>query len=212
MPKTPFGGDTWSLDATSKQQKAAAKSDQLIQAAATGDAAKLHQLLRRTHVNTTGWSGVTALMAAARHGRESVVESLVLAGANCALTDAHGRTAVDHAQRGPVAQRSRIVNFLRSRGALSGKELMAQVDALAQKFFDVEKDLIGKRRINHHLQRTLTRKGFLHNRTDLTERTPPSGGEDATLPSFGVGDFRQHGFALQSPKAGKPSIQGIARN
>merc|ERR1712059_225700 len=93
-----------------------------------------------------------------------------------------------------------IANWLRSRGALSGKELTAQVDAIAQRFFDIErksKDLIERKKDHDALQRTRTRKALLHNKTDLTDRTPTDAVEN--LPSFGFMEFRDNGLSGSAP-------------
>jgi len=209
-------GDMY-LEQTSRQQRAAVKAKHLIQAAASGDVAKVQSLLRgRADLNIVGWGGSTPLMAAARHGREGVLNALLTGRADIAQTDGHGRTAVDHAQQGRASQRSGIVSLLRGHGGMSGMELKAHVDVLARRVCEIESEWS---RLNDYkgklpssgelaeykalLQRTETRKTLIrrNSRTpiDLTPRASPQVSDDDT-PSFSVGAFKQH--AQNSPSFG----------
>lgn len=114
----------------------AEKAQQLIQAAAAGDVIVVQSCLNaRVDINLVGWGGVTALMAAARHGRQAVLEALVTRQADLQRTDMSGRTAVDHAYR-----QLRARDWLRSRGGLSSKELEADAEALAKLLLQAENE------------------------------------------------------------------------
>lgn len=157
-----------SLEQTMGQQQNALKSKHLIQNAATGDIAKLQSLLRqRSEVNAVGWDNVTPLMAAARHGREGALQLLLAAKAEIGRTDSYGRTAVDHAQSGSAKHRATIVNYLRGYGGVSGKELKAQVDALARRMFDVESKCS---RLNERKSQLPSREALVEYK-DLLKRT-----------------------------------------
>mmetsp|Transcript_741 Transcript_741/g.1175 ORF Transcript_741/g.1175 Transcript_741/m.1175 type:complete len:670 (+) Transcript_741:94-2103(+) len=210
--RTPFAGGDMLFDQTSRQQQRAVKSDYLIQAASSGDVTKVRTLLQgRANVNTAAWGGVTALMAAARHGREAVVRALVLDLADPTRTDLHGRTAVDHARCGPSSTKLRITHWLQSRGALSGQELSAQVDALGQRFFDVERQLkelqARKKEQDSHRQtvtRTIARMGYSRAAKSDSPDVRDNGLQEQ-LPSFGLPDFQQQSAPFAIDSVGYPS-------
>mmetsp|Transcript_73799 Transcript_73799/g.130911 ORF Transcript_73799/g.130911 Transcript_73799/m.130911 type:complete len:635 (-) Transcript_73799:31-1935(-) len=122
------------LDRTLREKAEARKAEKIIQAAASGDVAGLQRLLHQTKdVNAVGWAGVTPLMAAARHGRPTVLRYLCERRADLTRTDTYGRTALDHAARSAIAR-----DWLRGQGALTGSEIKAEADMLAQRMLDMQ--------------------------------------------------------------------------
>lgn len=116
------------------QRPKAEKAERLIQAAASGDMVAIQQgLSQRIDVNAVAWGGVTALMTAAHHGREAVMECLFSGSADLNRTDLRGRTAVDYAHRQPVVR-----EWLKGRGGLSSRELAAEAEALARRVIQLE--------------------------------------------------------------------------
>lgn len=74
----------------------------LCAAAADGNDAVIAQWLKlhgEQHINAKDFYGWTALMAAAREGRESTVNLLLSCGAEAGITDDHGKTAADYARK-----------------------------------------------------------------------------------------------------------------
>eukprot|EP00428_Durinskia_dybowskii_P022906 CAMPEP_0170243830 /NCGR_PEP_ID=MMETSP0116_2-20130129/21692_1 /TAXON_ID=400756 /ORGANISM="Durinskia baltica, Strain CSIRO CS-38" /LENGTH=712 /DNA_ID=CAMNT_0010494687 /DNA_START=118 /DNA_END=2253 /DNA_ORIENTATION=+ len=105
--------------------------ERLVQAAATGDVVGVQRALMQVDINAPAWSGATALMAAARHGRIAVLECLLARQADLAQTDMYGRSALDHARAAKYG--AATVEWLRSVGAQTGKELAAEAEALARR-------------------------------------------------------------------------------
>lgn len=115
--------------ATLSQEEKTARAEHLSQAAAAGDVVMVQRILAvRTNPNLVVWGGVTALMTAAHHGRQAVLECLLARHADIARTDMRGRTAVDHAHKRPAVR-----EWLRASGGMTGREMAAEVEALAQR-------------------------------------------------------------------------------
>lgn len=81
-----------------------AKSDisRLCAAAADGDDATVRQWIEtygKAHVDAKNFYGWTALMAAAREGRQSTVQLLLSAGAKTDIQDDHGHDAAYYARK-----------------------------------------------------------------------------------------------------------------
>ena len=73
----------------------------LMHAIHTNQLASVNALLdARADVNRRGPKGETALMMAAGYGYTDIVQALLRRGANPALTDANGETAIDYAVAG----------------------------------------------------------------------------------------------------------------
>jgi len=221
------------LEQTTRQQQVASKAKHLVQAAASGDTARLRSFLnQRADVNALAWGGATPLMTAARHGRDAALHLLLTARADVGRTDTYGRTALDHAQYAPVASRSSVVNCLRGHGGMSGKELKARVDALARHVFDIESKfsklneqkskLPTQQEIAEYeeiLRRTSSRPLLERRRSlgpvDLTPKGSPSLGpssliremlpEDDVTPSFSVAGF----LAEAQAAGGRPPMLPI---
>ena len=93
-----------------------------MEAAMTGRLAEVKQYLRKgVNVNTTDWSGFTALMHAAANQHTEVVSSLLAAGAQMDLQDYHtggfGKTALMHAAEGMGEGHKEIAVALIDAGA-----------------------------------------------------------------------------------------------
>lgn len=121
-------------ESTLRQRSKTVQAQHLVQFAGLGDVAGVQRCLEQgANPNVVAWGGITALMTAARHGREGVIECLLAHGADLDRTDSHGRTAVDHAFKSLGARA-----LLISRGAPSSKELAAKAEAVAQRVIDME--------------------------------------------------------------------------
>uniref|UniRef100_A0A915KDU0 RING-type E3 ubiquitin transferase n=1 Tax=Romanomermis culicivorax TaxID=13658 RepID=A0A915KDU0_ROMCU len=76
-------------------------NEELVKAAANGDASKCDELLRRSEINVNGiFAGHTALQAAAQNGHLDVVKLLIKQKANLELEDKDGDRAIHHAAFG----------------------------------------------------------------------------------------------------------------
>mmetsp|Transcript_8772 Transcript_8772/g.19603 ORF Transcript_8772/g.19603 Transcript_8772/m.19603 type:complete len:603 (+) Transcript_8772:90-1898(+) len=117
------------MDFPLPQRPVAERAQQLLQAVAEGNTSTVQRLIGlRADVNICAWGGVTPIMAAAHHGRVAVLSLLLSRRADLRKTDMRGRTALDHALRQPEAK-----DWLRARGALGGKELLAEVAEVARR-------------------------------------------------------------------------------
>jgi len=221
------------FEKTSRQQQAAVKSKQLIQAAAAGDVAKLKRLLQQNiDVNISGWGGATPLMAASRHGREAAVQVLLACRADPGRTDEYGRTAVDHAQHAG-SRKSSVTSWLRGYGGLSGKELRAKVDAVARQIWDVETQfarlneykakLPSKDDLNYHKQLlefdTKRKRSAMLRRSSDTQITPkastPRSSPDPGTPrniDDGTPSFSLAGFVNSMGNLPRPPFPGAGYN
>jgi len=117
------------MDFPLPQRPLAERAQQLLQAVAEGNTSTVQRLINaRADVNIAAWGGVTPIMAAAHHGRVAVMSLLFARHADLRRTDLRGRTALDHALRQPAAH-----DWLRARGALGGKEMLAEVAQVARR-------------------------------------------------------------------------------
>lgn len=176
-PKTPSR-----LETQLPQESKAKQAERLAQAAAIGNVDAIQRCLaRRSDVNAAAWDGVTALMCAAHHGRLAALELLLKHGADPALADRRGRTAVDYARNRPEVR-----DWLRGRGGIASKELTWQVEVLGRHLREVEAEkarLEGLReqlpsgevvkRARQRLQRKITIAQPLHDSTNTTQGPSP---------------------------------------
>lgn len=93
----------------------------------------------REHINRKNFYGWTALMAAAREGRESTVRLLLSLGAQADIKDDHGKTAADYARK----MRYDDVAFLIDQGWEQQKlaAIKAEEERLKQETLDWQRDL-----------------------------------------------------------------------
>eukprot|EP00927_Polykrikos_kofoidii_P049032 TRINITY_DN43181_c0_g1_i1.p1 TRINITY_DN43181_c0_g1~~TRINITY_DN43181_c0_g1_i1.p1 ORF type:complete len:656 (+),score=107.78 TRINITY_DN43181_c0_g1_i1:135-1970(+) len=128
-------GDQY-LDQSLRHQSKALQTERLVQAVASGNVAAVERCLDLCGegcINMVCWGGMSPLMTAAYHGREAVVEYLIMRRADVDFSDARGRTAVDHAWKRPATR-----ELLRSHGARSAKDLKEEVERLARRALELQ--------------------------------------------------------------------------
>lgn len=104
------------------------KAERLMQAAFVGNVDEVERCLNGgININAVTWRGTTALMVAARHGRGTVIDTLLDRHADLARTDMNGHTAVDHARKQPAVRAQ-----LKMAGGLSSQEMANKVESLAE--------------------------------------------------------------------------------
>lgn len=112
-------------------------AERLLQAAACGRLALVQRCLTsRANINSVAWSGVTALMCAARHGKLEVLQLLLESSADPVRTDMLGRTALDHAKRQPPY----VQEWLRGHKVLGRQEFERMVQALGSELLVLKRE------------------------------------------------------------------------
>lgn len=112
-------------------------AERLLQAAASGRLALVQRCLTsRANINSVAWSGVTALMCAARHGKLEVAQLLLESSADPVRTDMLGRTALDHAKRQPPY----VQEWLRGHKVLGRQEFERIVQALGSELLVLKRE------------------------------------------------------------------------
>ncbi len=99
-PQARFAAPLAGTDARTNANSLADAQMRLLDAARTGRTADITTLLQQgAPINATDTAGRTALMLAVIHGHEAAVQQLLRLGANPALVDAEGLSALGHARK-----------------------------------------------------------------------------------------------------------------